>query len=143
VGVVVVSFSLLLYTAPTSSQPSDHDYRQDDNLQGMQTVMNNHLIAASSLLAEIQTKLDIAIGIGSFLILALASLLSPKVRKKIGMGLFLLIALNLTGCMPVIPDTSNKIIEVCQYGYCRSYCFTNAECHPTCYCARDGLCRNR
>ncbi len=129
-----------------SASTVEHEYRQDDRAAEMDKRMDEHLEAASSILAEIETKLNIAIAVGAMLI---TGLLIPWIRRRVGIGLILFLALNLSSCgiWQFIHDDSklevDKEVLICQYGYCRNRCFSNRECHPSCYCNRYGYCINR
>ena len=125
-----------LFGAIAYAQPSDKDYSQDSRLLTIDQRINKHLVSASAQLAQIQTKLNLAIGKGTVLI---TGLLAPWV-KKVVIGLFIVVALGFVGCMPA---NLNKQVEVCQVPPCRAYCRSQYECHPACFCGRDGLCRNR
>jgi len=135
---------MLLTACPLFAQLSEHDNIQDKELKTIDRRIDEHLEAASAILAVIETKLNIAIGVAAILV---TGLLIPWVRRKIGIGLFIIIALTLAGCLPanrpIILDTSNKQIEVCQIPPCTNRCFTNQECHYSCYCNYWGYCTNK
>lgn len=130
----ILLLTSLFITGIVLAQPSDHDYRQDDKVISIEERINKHLESASGQLAAIEVKMNIIIGLG---LLILTGFIIPWIKKKLFIWVLFALVLGISGC------TVPKTIEVCQIPPCRNYCFTQQECHPSCYCGRDGLCRNR
>lgn len=132
---VLILLCLSIVPVSVCIAQSQEYHRLDDKIGKLDNRMDNHLEAASKLLAEIKTKLNWSIVIGATLI---TGLLIPWVRKKIGLGIFIFLLIGLAAC----PNKIEPVLEICLLDRykCGDRCFTDKECGDICYCNREGYC---